>query len=525
MMRVKKAIIVSIAMAGILLFINSANAQSVPEDEFVFGLSLPVETLDPHQIMDRESSPGYSQLYNTLVNFSPEESELQPSLATSWEVKNQAKEWIFHLREGVTFHDGTSFNAQAVVFSFQRQLNPDHPYYEEKSYYGRYLFGNIIDRVQPVDEYTVRFTLKTSYAPFIYALTTPAAMIVSPEAVRRYKNDFYWHPVGTGPFKLLTWGENDEIVLEKYDDYWGEEPPLNLIAFRPISGDSRRFQALTEEEVQAIQVEDPAAIPSLAFTTERVNVVEIPHLSIIYLALNMRKSPLNRLPVREAIYRAINKQEFQEILSPEETTIAESILPPHLWGYNPNVEQYEFDPEKSKKLLQETKVEIPTLSLWIPDKSSSTLPDPEPIAKQIQNELARVGINVQIVRKGWRAYLEGCERGEHHIALAGWRADFPDPDNILYPLLHSRVIDKPGNTNWSFYQGRFLEEILERARKVTDKVERRRLYQVAQKIVQQDIPCIPLFHTKGILAFSPKVEGVNVGPGGAINFGQIRISG
>ena len=137
---------------------------------------------------------------------------------------------------------------------------------------------------------------------------------------------------------------------------------------------------------------------------------------------------------------------------------------------------------------------------------------------------AKVGINVQIVKMDWRSYLKGCEKGEHHMALSGWKADFPDPYDFLYPLLDPQVLRESDNTNWSFYQSSFLHEILQRARQISDRIERKRLYQVAQKIIKQDIPCIPLVHTRQTLAFSPEVEGISIDYAGAVEFNKMWIS-
>jgi len=516
----------AILIAAMLFSLGQASyaVQATYGGSFSFGISLPVGTLDPHQALDRESLQMCGNLYETLVKFSSEESKSVPHFATSWEVKEQGKEWIFHLKEGVKFHDGALLNAEAVVFSFERQLNPDHPYYEEKCFYGRYLFGEIIDKVRAVDEYTVRFTLKIPYAPFIYALISPAAMIVSPEAVKAWGENFYRHPAGTGPFKLLSWKEDGEVVLGRYEDYWGEKAYLTSLVFRPISPESLRVQALKKGEIEGAQLEDVAGIKSGVEFADRLKLMEVSHLDVVYLALNMRKAPLNGLKVREAVYRAINKEKIQETFYPEKAIIARGLIPPTLWGYNPDVSEYEFDPGRAKELLKEAKVEKLTLSLLIPDSPVSYLPDPEGIAEQIREDLAGVGIDVEIINMDWRSYLEGGEKGEHHLAFTGWRAGFPDPDNFLYPLLDPQVLGKSGNTNWSFYQSSFLHEILERARSVTDEVERTRLYQEAQKIVQQDIPCIPLVHTKGMIAFSPEVEGVTVDSTGTVEFEKVWIS-
>jgi len=522
-MRYSKEIAAILAIFILLTSFASYAIEPRIGGDFTFATSSPVQTLDPHLALDKSSIQVSKTIYQPLVKYSTEDEAIEPCLASSWEVKEQGKEWIFHLRKGVKFHDGTPLNANTVVFSFERQLNPNNPYYEEKCFYGRYLFGEIIDKVQVVDEYTVKFTLKLPYAPFIYSLTSSVAMIVSPKAVKDYGENFYRHPAGTGPFKLLSWKKDGEVVLERYEDYWGDKAYLNSLVFHPISQENLRVQALTKGEIEGAQLESPAGIKSVAEFADQLKLVEVPYLDVVYLALNMGKNPLNRLKVREAVYRAINKENLQEMFYPEKAIIARNLIPPTLWGYNSDISEYEFDPGKARELLKEAKVEEFTLSLWIPESPASYLPDPEEIAEQIRDDLAQVGIDVEIVKINWRSYLEGCEKGEHHMALTGWRVDFPDPDNFLYPLLDPQLLREPGNTNWSFYQSSFFHEILERARQVTDKVERTRLYQVAQKIVQQDIPCIPLVHTRGIVAFSPEVEGVNIDSTGIVEFEKVWI--
>jgi len=515
------------AIPFILVFlVNFGSYATEPKigGDFIFATSSPVQTLDPHLALDKNSIQVCETMYQPLVKYSTEDEAIGTCLAISWQVKEQGKEWIFHLRKGIKFHDGTPLNADAVVFSFQRQLDPTHPYYEEKYFHGRYLFGEIVDKVRAVDEYTVRFTLKIPYMPFIYSLTNPAAMIVSPEAVKAFGENFYQHSAGTGPFKLLSWKKEGEVVLERYEDYWGEKAYLYSLIFRPILQEHRRIQDLIEGEIESAQLEDVAGIKPAVEFSDRLTLIQVFHLDVVYLALNMRKGPLNRVKVREAVHRAINKEKLQEMFYPEKATVARGLIPPTLWGYNPNVSEYEFDPGRAKELLKEARVEKLTLSLLIPDSPVSYLPDSEGIAQEIKDDLAGVGIEVQVIKMDWRSYLEGCEKGEHHMALTGWRADFPDPDNFLYPLLDREILGKPGSTNWSFYQSSFFHEILERARQVSDEVERTRLYQEAQKIVQQDIPCIPLIHTKGMIAFSPEVEGVAISSTGMVEFEKVWIS-
>jgi len=523
-MRYVEVIAAILLILGLLVTSVSYATEPTIGEDLTFATTSPVQTLDPHLALDENSLQVSRTIYQTLVKYSTEDEAIQDCLALSWEVKRQGNEWIFHLRKGVKFQDGAPLNAEAVVFSFERQLNPDHPYYEEECFYGRYLFGEIIDTVRAVDESTVRFTLKAPHSPFIYALTSPSAMIVSPEAVKTFRENFSQHPAGTGPFELAEWTKDGEVVLRRYEDYWGEKAYLDKLVFYPISEDQLRIQALIKGEIKGTRLEDITRIKSDVGFADQVQLREVSHLDVVYLALNMGKSPLDQLKVREAVHRAISKSILQDTFYPEKALKASGLIPPTLWGYNPDLPDYEFDRERSEGLLKETKVEDFALSLWIPDSPVPYLPDPDGMAGWIREDLAEVGVEVEIIKMDWRSYLEGCEKGEHHLALTGWRADFPDPHNFLYPLLDREVLGKPGNTNWSFYQSSFFHEILQRARQVTDEVERTRLYQVAQKIVHQDIPVIPLVHTTGIIAFSPEVHGVTVGPGGIVEFEHLWIS-
>jgi len=523
-MRYQQGMVTILAIFTLLTGLGSYAKVPIVGGDLVFATAFPVQTLDPHLALDNSSIQVSKAIYQTLVKYSTEDETIQPCLASSWQANKQGKEWIFHLREGIRFHDGAPFNADAVIFSFERQLNPNHPYYEEKCFYGRYLFGRIIDKLQAVDEYTVKFTLKSTYVPFLYSLVSPAAMIVSPKAVKEYGKNFYQHPAGTGPFKLLDWGEDGEVVLERYEDSWGEKAHLNSLVFRPIPQEDFMIQALRKRKIQGAEFESSAGIKLAAESANQLKLVEIPHLEVVYLALNMRKTPLNRLKIREALYRAIDKEKLQRMFYPEKAVIARSLIPPTLWGYNPDLSEYELNPKRSRQLLKEAKVEGLTINLWIPEIPTSHLPDPEGMAGQIKEDLAKVGINVQIVKMDWRSYLKGCEKGEHHMTLSGWKADFPDPYDFLYPLLDPQVLRESDNTNWSFYQSSFLHEILQRARQISDRIERKRLYQVAQKIIKQDIPCIPLVHTRQTLAFSPEVEGISIDYAGAVEFNKMWIS-
>ena len=206
--------------------------------------------------MDGESFKVCNNIYDTLVQYKDESTELEPALATSWESSEDGRIWTFHLRQGVTFHDGTPFNAEAVLFSLNRQHEGTHPFHEVGGVYNYWIdtgLAEIVDKIVGIDEFTVQIHLKTAYAPFLYTLTIHAFSIVSPTALQKWGEDFTSNPVGTGPFKFVRWDRNDKIVLEANDAYWGGRPPLDRIIFQSIPDNSVRLIKLQEGSLHAME--------------------------------------------------------------------------------------------------------------------------------------------------------------------------------------------------------------------------------------------------------------------------------
>ncbi|WP_290768889.1 ABC transporter substrate-binding protein, partial [Halanaerobium sp.] len=197
----------------------------------IYAQGADADALDPHMTTLGNSADVIVNVFDGLVRFKAGTTEIEPALATDWEISDDGLEYVFHLREGVEFHDGSPFNAEAVVFDIERQLDPDHPYYLEGSYpYAGFSLG-MIDEVRAVDEYTVEFTLENPYAPFLKNLAMFATMIVSPEAVKEYGEDIFKNPVGTGAFKFVEWVRDDHITLEANEDYWDGRPYLDELIF------------------------------------------------------------------------------------------------------------------------------------------------------------------------------------------------------------------------------------------------------------------------------------------------------
>ena len=296
----------------LVLSIHAANGAPVVGGTLIFGRGGDSVGLDPAHEEDGESFKVCENIYDTLVQYKDESTEVEPGLAESWESSEDGLTWAFHLRTGVKFHDGTPFNAEAVLFSLNRQHDPIHPFHTVG---GPYIYwsdtglAEIVDKITAPDAYTIQITLKRPYAPFIYTIAMTPFSIVSPTALQKWKEDFTNHPVGTGPFKFLRWDRGDKVVLEANKDYWGGRPPLDRIIFRSIPDNSVRLIELQNGSIHTMEFPNPADLPRIR-KDSNLKVIEQPGMNVGYLAMNMEKKPFDNLKVRLAVNHAINKHEI-----------------------------------------------------------------------------------------------------------------------------------------------------------------------------------------------------------------------
>ena len=480
----------------------------------IFGRGGDSVGLDPSHEIDGESFKVCENIYDTLVQYKNESTELEPALATSWESSTDGLTWTFHLRQGVTFHDGTPFNAEAVLFSLNRQHDAGHPFHKVGGAYNYWTYtglAEIVDTITAVDEFTVQIRLKSAYAPFIPTLTIAAFSIVSPTALEKWGEDFTNHPVGTGPFKFVQWDRNDKVVLEANDSYWGGRPPLDRIIFQSIPDNSVRLIKLQEGSLHAMEFPNPDDFQQIQDDAS-LELLMQPGMSVGYLAMNMDKSPFDNLKVRLAINHAFNKAAIIEHLYQGVGIPAKNPIPPTLWSYDDTIEDYPYDHEVAKQLLAEAGYPDGfETTLWALPVPRPYIPDGRALAEVLQSELRNIGIAAKIVTYDWGTYLEKVKNGEHDIAMLGWSADLGDPDNFFYYLLSKSAAEKPGG-NISFYRSDAMQDILERARASTDQEERVSLYKEAQHLFHKDVPWVPLAHAQQILVINKKVKNLKLHP-------------
>lgn len=480
----------------------------------IFGRGGDSVGLDPAHEEDGESFKVCDNIYDTLIQYKDESTDLEPALATSWESSEDGLIWTFHLRRGVTFHDGTPFNAEAVLFSLNRQHDETHPFHKVG---GSYIYwvatglAEIVDKIIAVDDFTVQIHLKTAYAPFIYTIAITPFSIVSPTALQKWGEDFTNNPVGTGPFKFVQWDRNDKIVLEANGTYWGGRPSLDRVIFQSVPDNSVRLIKLQEGSLHAMEFPNPDDLQQIR-EDEALALIAQPGMNIGYLAMNMDKKPFDNPKVRLAINHAINKTEIIEYLYQGMGIPAKNPIPPTLWSYDDTIEGYAYDPKLAKQLL--TEAGYPNgfeTTLWALPVPRPYIPDGRALAEVLQSELRNIGVETKIMTFDWGTYLDKVTHGEHDMAMLGWSADLGDPDNFLYFLLSKSSTEKPAG-NIAFYRSDAMQDVLERARASNDRDERVSLYQEAQAIFHKDVPWVPLAHAKQILVINKKVKGLKLHP-------------
>ncbi len=499
----------------ISFFPSSADADSHAKGgTFIFGRGGDSVGLDPALEEDGESFKVCDNIYDTLVQYKDGSTDLEPGLAEKWESSEDGLTWTFYLRKGVKFHDGTPFDAEAVLFSLNRQHDKTHPFHNVSGSYVYWVatgLAEIVDKISAIDDFTIQITLKTAYAPFIYTIAITPFAIVSPTAVKEWGDAYFNNPVGTGPFKFSRWDKKDKIVLVANDDYWGGRPNLDRVIFRSIPDNAIRLIELQQGGLHAMEFPNPDDLQQIE-RDDTLQLLTQPGMNIGYLAMNFDKPPLDNQKIRLAINHAIDKAKMIKHLYQGLGIPAKNPIPPTLWSYDDTIQDYEYNPELAKKLLAEAG--FPNgfeTTLWALPVPRPYIPDGRALAEVIQSYLREIGIKTKIVTYDWGTYLEKTKNGEHDMAMLGWSADLGDPDNFFYFLLSKSSAEKPAG-NIAFYRSDEMQNVLEKARATSDKDKRDALYKEAQRIFHKDVPWVSLAHAKQVLVINKRVKNLKLQP-------------
>ncbi|MSP61700.1 MAG: ABC transporter substrate-binding protein, partial [Myxococcales bacterium] len=472
--------------------------------------------LDPARVTDAESAETCEQIYDHLVRSAPGSLEIEPALAERWTVSEDGTEWIFHLRKDVLFHDGTRCDADAVIFSLDRQRDPRHPYHRQDFPYEPMLRNIVL--LEKQGDFTVRMVIERAYAPFLANLSMSAASIVSPAAVKLWGDDFPFHPVGTGPFRFVEWSRGERITLAKNPRYFEGPPRIANLVFVAVRDPRQRLVAL---EGGSIDVAERLAPEDLQFVTlhPELKIERAAGNNVSYIAMNTEHPPFDDPRVRIAVNHAINKTPIVKLVFQGMALPARGALAPSSWAYIA-LPEYRYDPALARKLLGEAHYPRPTapgaaaipLKLYVMSTPRPYLPAPEQVARIVARNLRDVGIPVEVVVNPMAAHLRTIENGEHDLCIVGWSGDNGDPDNFLYGLFDSDNAVRGHARNFSFFRDAQLHGVLRWAQETQDRAQRIAHYAKAQRIIADSAPFVPLAHAEILIAHRRDVAGLRLDP-------------
>jgi peptide/nickel transport system substrate-binding protein len=513
------------------------------------GAADPV-VIDGALVSDGESIRVVTQIFETLIGLKPGSTELVPALATKWEVSPDAKKYTFTLREGVKFHDGTDFNAEAVCANFDRWYNFKGPLQSSSaSYYWQSFFGgykknesedlspSLYKSCQATNPTTAVITLAKPSASMLGALTQQAFSIASPKALKEFNADAgtvsedtgfkptgtfgTQHPVGTGPFKLESWKRADRLVLVRNDDYWGEKAKLDKVIIRPIADNAARLQALQNDEIQGYDLVEPQDVPTIE-GDESMKIIERPAFNVAYVTINQKQKPMDKLEVRQAVAYGLDREAVVNNFYGGRGVVAKEMMPPEVMGYADDVTEYTYDPAKAKQLLQKAGLTLPVkIDFWYPtDVSRPYMPDPKRNFEAFAASLNKSGFKVTPHSAPWSPdYLGRVDEGTAgHLNLIGWTGDFADPDNFIGVFFQS-FSPQFGFRNPELFN------LLDKGEAEAEEAKREDIYKQANRLVMDYLPAVPYAHSKPALGFRADVDGYVASPTTNESFATVTIGG
>ncbi|MBN3132565.1 glutathione ABC transporter substrate-binding protein GsiB [Pectobacterium brasiliense] len=467
-------------------------------------------SLDPYDANDSLSQTVAKSFYQGLFGFD-KEMKLVNVLADSYDVSPDGLTYTVKLHPGVKFHDGTAFNAAAVKVNLDRASNPDNRL-------KRYNLFKMIDKTEAVDDLTVKITLKTPFSAFVNNLAHPAAVMISPAALKQYGKDIGFHPVGTGPYRFVTWNQTDFVKVEKFNGYWKAGlPKLDSITWRPVVDNNTRAALLQTGEAQ-FAYPIPFEQAKVLEKNDKLALVASPSILHRYISMNVTQKPFDNPKVREALNYAINKEALIKVAFSGYATPAEGPLPSSI-DYSVKYHPWPYDPAKARELLKEAGYPDGfTTTLWSSHNHSTA----QKVLQFTQQQLAQVGVKVQVTAMdaGQRAAeVEGKGVKETGVRLfyTGWSASTGEADWALSPLF-ATASWPPAQFNTAFYSNPQVDADLANALKTTDRTEKQKLYKDAQDKIWADAPWIFLATERLVSANSKKLTGFYVMPDTLFSF-------
>jgi peptide/nickel transport system substrate-binding protein len=470
-----------------------ASVLAVSADTAVVGtLSDPI-SLHPHSATDLVSEAVVANVCEGLVRFGAVGGHPQAALATTWATLDN-RTWTFTLRDGVLFHDGARFDADAVIANFDEIR-------KERGFPGR------AERLGPL---VVAIVLEKPSAAFLATLSQVIFSFQSPRALAPGSP-----PVGTGPFRFLAAGAG-LVQLESNERYWGGSPTLAHLLFRRLANEDAVVGALLSGEIDVSAAVGTDLVARLR-SDPSLKVDATSGLNVAFLSVNNERTPLSDVRVRQAIARAVDRPSIVSGILRGHGEPARNPLPPSLWGYGTLTKELVLDPTGARRLLAEANLAqgFDTTVLAV-DSPRPYNPAPTLLAAHLVADLGKVGIRAKVqVAASWAEYLERATRGDYDLAVLGWQADTGDPNDFLTALLASESI---GTTNRSRYRSAAMDGLLKQGRMAIDGHGRMKAYREAQELFQKEMPWVPLYHASMFTAHRVALQGIALGATGIVRY-------
>ncbi|MEB3439394.1 ABC transporter substrate-binding protein [Pseudomonas sp. A2] len=476
-------------------------------------------------------------VFNRLVDFKPGTTEIQPALAERWDISADGLTYTFHLRQGVKFHTTDyfeptrDFNADDVLWSLNRQLDPNHPWHDKTSvgypYFESMGFKELLKSVSKADEHTVVITLSRPEAPFLRDMAMGFTSIYSAEygdqLLKAGKTaELNSKPIGTGPFIFQRYNKDAQVRFKPNPDYFRGKPPADALVFAIAIDSNVRLQKLRANECQVALYPKPDDVPSIK-QDPKLKVEEIEALVTGYIAMNTQHKYLNDVRVRKAINMAFDRQtHVDQLFGKGNALVGVNPYPPTMIGYNTHNQNPPRDLDKARALLSQAGVpEGTVITLFTRNGGGPTNPNPRLSAEMLQADLKQIGLKLDIRVMEWAEMLRRAKNGEADLVSTGWAGDNGDPDNFLSPLLSCDAA-KSGE-NYARWCNPKFQELISRAREVIDNDERARLYNEALKVYDDEQPWISMAHPKMFTAMRDNVEGYVINPLTNNNFATTKV--
>lgn len=473
-----------------------------PSNDLIIAIGAEPENLDPLKMMSSPAATISEHMVESLI-YLDVDGTLQPALAETWEPSEDGLAWDLKLREGVQFHDGTPFNAEAVKYNLDRFIGFEDP--EKKAVFA-FLLGEVSE-VEAVEEYLVRIHLNRPFAPIASHLSHSFISMHSPASLEALPDGEYVDkPVGTGPFVFGSWDRGQQIVMAKNDNYWGGAPQLDSVTFKFVPEAGSRVMMLEAGEVHAIMAVPPTEISRLE-GVDGIDVVRQTSVRVIYMGFNQERELFEDVRVRQALNYAIDKDAlintvFQGVGQPSSAPVV-----PAIFGYT-EVGPYEYNPEKARELLADAGyADGFEITLFHP---TGRYPQDATVAVAVQAMLAEVGVTAKLETREWGTYLDTVivepEEAQHDIFMLGWGTMTLDADYGLYALFHSS--QWPPANNVSYYNNPEVDALLDEARVTPDRAVREGLYTEIITKIWEEAPWLFLYDEGQVNAVRSNVKGL-----------------